>query len=355
MAVTGFTPYDTNTLVQVIPTLIRPQSFLLDSFFPNQVLADSEFVSIDIELGKRRMSPFVSPMVEGKLVESLAYTTNVFKPAYTKDKRVPDVRRPLRRMIGERIGGDKDGPVRWAANIEAEMTDQIRCLTRRLEWMAASALQTGTVVIVGEGFPEVTINFLRDASLIATNSGGTKWTAANVAAGTAHPVADIEALQRDVLKLSGAQVDRIIFTTSSWDGFICDPLLKEAIYFPKLGDYGNSINIGSDQKLGAVYKGQWGAFSLWLYNDWFVNDSDVEVPMLTDGMVIVGGPDLQGTRAFGQILDPEFNYEPMAFAPKSWVSHDPAAWYVMMQSSPIVIPSRTNAVASLVACDAVYS
>src|SRR5580704_14860950 len=139
--------YDTNTLVQVVPNLKRATTFLLDKFFPNIVTADSEYVSIDIDVGKRRMSPFVSPLVEGKLVEQRRYQTNTFKPAYIKDKRAPDLRKPVRRMIGERIGGDLSGEEREMANLEAEMTDQVDIVDRRLEWMAAQALATGTVTI----------------------------------------------------------------------------------------------------------------------------------------------------------------------------------------------------------------
>src|SRR5256885_17192571 len=97
--------YDTNVLVQVIPNLKRATNFLIDMFFPNEITSDSEFVSIDVDIGKRRMSPFVSPLVEGKLVEQRRMQTNTFKPAYIKDKRAPDLRKPVRRMIGERIGG----------------------------------------------------------------------------------------------------------------------------------------------------------------------------------------------------------------------------------------------------------
>ena len=68
------------------------------------------------------MAPFVSPLVEGKLVEQRRMQTNTFKPAYIKDKRAPDLRKPVRRMIGERIGGDMTGAEREMANIEFEMT-----------------------------------------------------------------------------------------------------------------------------------------------------------------------------------------------------------------------------------------
>ena len=56
--------FDTVELVQVVPNLLLSQNFLLDTFFPNIVTAESEFVAIDVDVGKRRMSPFVSPLVE---------------------------------------------------------------------------------------------------------------------------------------------------------------------------------------------------------------------------------------------------------------------------------------------------
>jgi hypothetical protein len=353
--------YDTNVLIQVVPNLKRSTNFLLDKFFPNIVTADSEFVSIDVDVGKRRIAPFVSPLVEGKLVEQRRMQTNTFKPAYIKDKRAPDLRKPVRRMIGERIGGDMTGAEREMANLEAEMTDQVDILTRRLEWMAASALSTGTVTIAGDGFPTVVVDFGRDPSLTIAKSGGAQWTLANVLAGTASPTSDIEAWQRQILKKSGATVNDIVFTTSSWEGFIADPLLKGAIYFPRLGESGNLIDPGAKIERGAVYKGQWGQYSLWIYNEWYVDSgteggqADKEYPMLTDGTVVMSGPDMMGTRAFGQILDPAFNYASLPYAPKTWVTEDPAQRYIMMQSSPIVIPSRVNAALSASVCPPVFT
>jgi hypothetical protein len=346
--------YDTNVLIQVVPNLKRPTSFLLDKFFPNIVTSDSD-------VGKRRMAPFVSPIVEGKLVEQRRMQTNTFKPAYIKDKRAPDLRKPVRRMIGERIGGAMTGAEREMANINFEMTDQIDGLNRRLEWMAANALASGTVTVKGDGFPTVVIDFGRDATLTVAKTSTAKWTAANVAAGNASPTNDIETWQRQILKKSGAKATDIIFTTSAWEGFITDPLLKGAVYYPKLGEGSNAINPGAQIDRGAVYKGQWGQYALYIYNEWYVDQgteggtTDTEYPMLLDGTVVMCGPDMMGTRAFGQILDPAFNYQSLPFAPKTWISEDPAQRFIMMQSSPIVIPSRVNASLGATVCDAVLT
>lgn len=353
--------YDTNVLVQVVPNLKLAQQFLLDKFFPNVVTSDTEKVSIDIDVGKRRMAPFVSPLVEGKLVEQRRYQTNEFTPAYIKDKRAPDLLKPVRRMIGERIGGELTGEEREMANLYAEMADQVDILNRRLEWMAAQALTTGTVTISGDGYETVVVDFGRDPSLTVALTGTSTWTVGNVlnaagtGPGTASPSTNIDAWQRQILKMSGAKVTDIVFTTSAWEGFKLDPAVKGAIIFPALNPMGNIINPGAQIEQGAVYMGHWGQYDLWVYNDWYVNDQNVETPMLTDGTVVMCGPNLLGTRAFGMIKDPYFNYKAMPYAPKTWVENDPAQRLLLMQSSPIIIPSRVNASFAATVCAPVYS
>lgn len=339
-AATGSWAYNTNILIGLVPNLKKAQKWFLDRYFGATQDPDTEFVSIDVDVGLRRMAPFVSPLVEGKLVEQRRIQTNSFKPAYIKDKRAPDLRKPTRRMIGERIGGGEfTGAQREMANLVFEMEDQVDILDRRLEWMAIQALLTGTVVVVGEGFPAVTVDFGRDPTLSVALSGGDRWGQSGVS-----PAASIEQWQRQILKKSGASVTDIVFTTGAWDLFIQDPLIKNIIAQPLWAPFGNQANPGPQIKAGAVYKGKWGQFDLWLYNDWYIDpNTNIEMPMLPDNTLIMCGPELMGCRAFGQILDPTHNYAALPYAPKTWIKEDPAQRYLMMQSSPLPIPMRVNA------------
>lgn len=328
---------DTNTLIQVVPNLKRAQKFILDKFFPNIAMSDTEFVSIDVDVGKRRMSPFVSPLVEGKLVEQRRYQTNILKPAYIKDKRAPDLLKPIRRQIGERIGGELTGVDRMQANLMFEMEDQIDMLDRRLEWMAVQSMLNAKVTIAGEGYEPVEVDFGRNSDLTIALSGANKWDQAGV-----RPSASIEDWGVRVLKASGAVCTDIIFTPKAWQYFLRDEVVKNAILYPGSGA-GNTINIGPEVQTGAIYKGRWGQYDLWIYNDWYVDDDDKEQQMLPDGTVLMSGAQMMGTRAFGQILDPKFSYAALPYAPKIWAVEDPAQILLMMQSSPIVIPSQVNA------------
>lgn len=348
--------FDTNTLIQVVPNLKVAQTFLLDNFFPLMEQSESEFVSIDVDVGKRRLAPFVSPMVEGKLVEQRRIQTNTFKPPYIKDKRAPDLRRPVRRMIGERIGGDKDPLVRMMQNLEFEMADQLDMIQRRMEWMAAQELINGTITMTGDGFPTVTIDFGRDSSLTVTLTGNNLWDAPAVSS-TATPALDIDQWQNLVLKASGAVVTDIIFTPTPYYWFTQDKSVQQAITqdTSKLAmPQKNQVQQASEAKHGAILKGVWGSYRLWVYNDWYVDSGteggtpNHEYRMVPDGTILLTGPQLMGVRAFGTILDPDFNYASLPYAPKIWTQPDPAQRFMLMQSSPLPIPARVNACLSAV-------
>lgn len=82
--------FSTNVLAKVVERLHTPSSFLLDTFFPNVQTSDKEEIFFDVTDSKPRISPFVSPLLPGKVVDSGGYQTKSFKPAYVKDKRPLD-------------------------------------------------------------------------------------------------------------------------------------------------------------------------------------------------------------------------------------------------------------------------
>lgn len=331
--------FSTVDLIAVVPTLLTPQTFFLDRYFPSIKMSDSEYVAIDVIIGKRRMSPFCSPLVEGKLVEALRVQTNLFKPPYIKDKRAPDLRRPLMRAVGERLlGGGTSAGARELANIQFEMEDQVQMIQRRMEWMAVRELLTGTVTVAGEGFPTTTIEFGRDAGQTIVLAGAARWGQAGVS-----PAASLMTWATLMLKSAGVSAVDVIMTPDAFQLFILDLAVQGAVIYPAWAPFGNALNPGAQVQKGAIQKGTWGQMTIFVYNDWYVDDNNVEQPMLPAGTVIMVSPDLMGQRAFGVIQDPEFNYAALEYAPKTWVTQDPAQRLIMMQSAPLPIPSRPNA------------
>ncbi|WP_419900696.1 major capsid protein [Roseomonas sp. USHLN139] len=330
--------YSTAVLARVVQNMLLPSSFLLDRYFTNEIRFDTEEVAIDIFVGKRRLAPFVHPLREGRFVESLKFQTALYRPPYVKDKRKLDPRRAIRRAIGERIGGDLTPQERTQVNLGLEMEDQMGMLTRRMEQMAASALASGTVTLQGDGFPTATISFGRSANLNVVLTGASRWGQAGVS-----PAADIEDWAARVVRESGRKVREITFTNAAWKAFRADPMVAQVIASFANGNP-NFAAAGVNRDVGAVYLGTWGEWDLYLYNDWYIDPVDgVEKPMLADGTVILGSPDIEGTRAFGVILDEDIGFPVQGFAAKSWVEKDPGVRWLLMQAAPLVIPTNVNA------------
>ena len=336
--------YDTISLVALVEQMKPPSSFLLDSFFPGVVNSNTEFVAVDVFVGKRRLAPFVSPYQEGKFYEQVGVSTSQFKPAYIKPKTRLDPFRPVRRAIGEQIGGSQVSPVeREAQNLAFELAQQVTQIDRRLEWMAAQALVNGSYTVSGEGYDPVVVNFSRDSSLTVALTGTAKWWTGTAIGSTATPADNIQDWSALVLKASGLPVTDVILTPSAWKGFRRDPFVQDVIR--SFANTEPSFRAsGVNAQVGGQPLGQWGPFRLWMYYDWYLDTSGVEQPMIPDGTVLLVSNNLNGTRAFASVIDPELGFVAMPYAPKSWTTHDPAARWLMTQSAPLVIPTQVNAV-----------
>jgi hypothetical protein len=135
--------FTTAVLNRVVSELPAPAPFILNSFFRNIQTETSEEIHFDVDSSRRRLAPFVAPIVAGKVVLDKGYTTKTFTPAYIKDKRVFDANRPFKRAMGERIGGNLDPMQRLQLALTNNLIDQTAMLTRRQEVMAVEALRTG--------------------------------------------------------------------------------------------------------------------------------------------------------------------------------------------------------------------
>jgi hypothetical protein len=201
--------------------------------------------------------------------------------------------------------------------------------------MSVDCLIDGKLTIAGEGFPTTDVDFQRAAALSVTLLTTARWGEAAVS-----PCDNVEAWALSVIKESGAVPTDLTFDVDAWNLFKADPKFEKAIDYRRGGD--SNVEIASQPKQGAQYKGHWGNFDLFVYADWYVDDNDVEQPMLPQYSVIMGGAGIEGARLFGCIQDPKANYEPMSFFPKSWVTEDPATRWLMLQSAPLVAPGRVN-------------
>lgn len=329
--------FSTSTLKAIVQDLRVPQTGMLDAYFRTVSQDDTEEIHFDIDNKPRRIAPFVSPLVAGKVVASRGFQTATFKPAYVKDKRSFSPTRSVKRVMGERIGGGDLSPAqRMQVLVVQDMQDQLEMITRRLEWMACQAMYDGKVTVVGEDYPSQLVDFGRNAGHTVVKGAGTKWSDAGIS-----PLDDLQTWSDTMVKNTGVGLTEVTMTVDVWKIFRVNADVKS-----RLDRWRGNSTLQADavQREGRVFMGMVDQFAIYVYSGWFVDPtSGTETAMLPAGTVIgAGGQAVEGVQHFGAIMDHDV-LQAMAYYPKSWLDNDPSVRYLLMQSAPLPVPYRVNA------------
>lgn len=335
--------YSTNQLIGVVQGFPPPPSALLDRYFGQQSVSDAEEIHFDLIPGKRRVAPFVSPLVEGKVVANRGFVTRTFKPAYIKDKRRFLPTDAVKRGIGEQIGGSLSPQQRRDANLAFQLQDMLEMISRRQEIMASEALRTGKVTVVGDNYPTQVVDFQRTAALTLTALAGTaRWGQAAEA-----PLDDLQTMSDLVLKTSGTTPLDVIMGINAWKNF-----RKNATVVARLDNrnmQGNALATSNQFQEGLSFKGTIDGYNVFVYGGWYIDPTDdvTELEIWPNDQVVVTSGGVEGVRAYGAILDGRAGLKAMPYFPKMWEQEDPAVEWLMLQSAPLMVPTRPDASAML--------
>jgi len=336
--------FGTHVLNDVVRSLEEPSTFLRDLYFRRVQTSDSEDIHFDIEKNARRITPFVHPTQAGKVVQNQGYQTKTFKPAYAKDKRRFDPKKPLSRMMGEAIGGSMTAMQRREAALTLALEDQLEMLARREEAMGSEALRLGQVTVTGENYPTVVVDFQRDAALTITLAGAARWGQSGV-----EPLDNLEDWADLVHQKSGATANvvtmdplaaRLFKSNAKVQTFLDTRRGSQSVLelAPRLAGQAN---------MKARFLGTMGDLEFWSYQERYLDENGVEQKMMPDNTVILGDPmEAMGAKAYGVIQDEEASYESDRFFAKSWLEKDPALRWLLLQAAPLAVMLRPNATLS---------
>lgn len=326
--------YDTNTLAELINAIPRPSSALLDLWFPIIEQSPTEEISFDVRTGSRRLAPFVSPLVAGKVMTDQGYSTKTFAPAYVKVKTVIDANRPLKRMAGETIGGNQAPGSRTEQLVASIAMDHVDMLTRRLELMASESLQTGAVTVTGDSYPTHVVNFGRTGGHTVDLSGAaTEWDET-----TSTPASDLQGWCMDIMQASGQRPTACVMGLAAYQALIAHDDVTERLDTRRM--MGTELNGAPVMEApGLSYMGELDGLAIYVHVDWYVDpDTGDEALIVPTNKVLLASKALNGTRAFGAIRDHDLGFIAQPFASKSWTDHDPSVRYLMTQSAPLIVP-----------------
>lgn len=346
--------YDTATLIGVQNRQQTDPLFFLQ-WFPDEITFTTEKIMFD-EISEDRyiLAPFVAPHVEGRVMEKGGFDTRSLKPAYVKPKHDIDINQQFKRRAGEQpVVGTLTPQQRYDATIAENFRLEREMIERRINWMCAQTLINGAVVIEGQDYPRVTVDFNRDSDLTEVLTGTARWGES-----AADPLSDLNIKQRLSRKLSGGRITDIIMGEEAYDRFYKNADVKELLNTNyRIGGTAadaSVLGIGNSDKeaeLKAVMVGGQSAnrVQIWTYAGYF-HQRDPDTGVLTEGFYIdpnavVGvGNKLGGVQCFGAIKDPNAGLRSMRIFPRivDKKNDDPAKEFTLSQSAPLPVAMEPN-------------
>lgn len=327
--------FDTRAMLAALEQAKPAKSFFLDTFFRASEVHTTRYVDIDIQKGKRRMAPFVSPKQEGKVITRLGFKTETYAPPYVKPKMVTTAEDILKREMGQTIYQGGATPRQMAERqLGKDLGTMDEMIRRREEWMAAQALLTGKVAIVGDGVDDE-IDFSMEATHLPTLTSTDKWDDLT----NSQPIEDLEDWSELIAKDSGLTADIIVMGAGAARLFMKNTNVQKMmnIWNFNLGRIEPGQIAPGVRRLGAID----AVATIYVYHEWYIDDNGVEQPMMGDKQVLLGSSQARTARHYGAIQDLKANGAVPRF-PKSWEVEDPSARFVMLQSAPLPVPHQID-------------
>lgn len=334
--------FDTRTMLEVLRVGKPANTFLRDRYFSNVKTFTTKKIDIDIVKGKRSLAPFVSPKIGGKTVERDGYTTNSYEAPEVSPDMVTTAEDFIHRAPGQTIYGAEDPNQRAAMQLSEDLAELDRMISRREEAMAAEALFTGQVTVKGEGYDEV-IRYWPTTPAdqpYEELTGTATWDGSD-----GDPVKDLREKRRTVIQSSGVTPTEVIMGTQALEAFLAKlEAAKVAL------DY-RRVDMGQIRPEhlpnGVTYWGRLldSAVDIYSYDEWYLDDTGVERPMVPEDRILIGSPNARTTMAYGLVTlmrgsgdnaAPEFFAERRV--PDSWTQRkNPAGRIVQIKSKPLPI------------------
>lgn len=339
-----FDIYSTATLIEVLRIQPIESAYWLDNFYNRTINFTSEQILFDKVVAQRRIAPFVSPVVQGRVMKKLGYQTLSFTPAYTKPKHIVDPNKQFVRLAGESLGGDLSPEARWNAAVAENLREERDAIGRLWNWMAAMATIHGSVTVSGEDYPTQVVDFGRDPGLTNILAGTARWGEVDN-----NPLGDIKDLRTLAFRKSGNPITRLTFGLDAFDLFFADPAVQKLLVGFGVQNISNSQisaigGPGEPFEFRGVLQGAngQGRVEIYTYNEQYEDEAGATVSIMGSYDVIGTGGALNGTRCYGAIRDKRAGLASMSLFPKMWDQEDPSVTYTMTQSAPLMVPGNVN-------------
>jgi len=342
MPFTNYQLWNTHTLLGVYRELDAPASYWLAQFFPNEISSTDEYIDFEkIPRAGRKLAPFVIPMAQGRPIYEEGSRVARFKPAYLKPSDPVSPNRIFTRRPGSILAPGSESPAARYNAIKADILAYHRvAIERRWEWLAAKAVIDGKVLIEGDDYPSVLVDFGRAPGHTIVLGAGARWGDAGVSI-----LGNIQSWM-DLMHMAdfGGTPTKLTIGTAVWAVMRKDPEIIAEMDKNRRGNEELTIKTGLLPTGETRYVGTLGAgLDVFVYNDYFTVNGSV-TPFMSSKDIVLTGPNIQGFRCFGAIVDVNAQFQALPVFPRNYIPPgDVAVEQIVTQSSPLMVPVNPNA------------
>lgn len=336
-----YTPRTMGKLIERMPPV---HTFFRDTFFKNVRTFNTKSVDVDFKKGNRALAPFVHPKVGGKTIPNSGYSTKNYTPVLIAPNKITSVDDLLERSAGENPYSGKTPAERAVQKLAEDWRELNEMIVRREEWMAATAIFTGQIPIIGEGLNEVIdFNFTNTETIV---TAGLKWNGAD-----ADPLADLERWRKKVQKEGFVNCNICVMASDVSASFISNAKVQKLLDTKaydlaaiKPRELPNGVTyIGTINKLGLdIYE-----YNEWYLDDWSNPDAPEQKPLVPDSTIALLSTAADYSVYYGAVTilaENGVNFITVEGdkVPQTWVERRPDRRFLQLNSKPLTVPHEVN-------------
>ena len=328
-------------LTQQTNNIYVPAGFITKLFFGESKPTAEKYVKVHTTKGGRKLAPFVSPKIGGKVMTKNGVTVDTYEPALLKPKYVTEADNILAAQGVEYADG-KTAQERAEDQLLTDETQLKNDVYRRVENMAVSLVTTGKFTAKGDGVEEE-FDYGMDANNIEVLSGTVLWTDAS-----STPLEDLAKWADEIFEKTGQYPNSVVMGATVYAAFKRHASVKDAFDnrnitigelkpAPMMDAEGNKLN-------GVVYAGHVDELDMDIYRyvDFYDDENDVVQDMFPKNKLVMGSANATGHVAYAGITDRKELGSSVFVGEifvKTWSVDDPDDEYLLGKSKPLPIPS----------------
>lgn len=332
--------YEPRTMGRIVSKLPPVRTFFRSTFFRHEETFVTKNVDVDFVKGTRKVAPFVSRLIGGKIVPNTGYSTKTYTPPLVAPEKVTTVDDLLQRQPGENPYSGRTPAERAVVKMAQDFTELRDQIARREELMCCQSIFTGTIPVIGDGVNEIIDFGFTNKETITTATK--KWTNA-----ASDPIEDLKRWHETVQKTGFVNCDMCVMGSDVAKAFINhEKVMKQldvknynlAVIQPKQLPNGVTY-IGTIHEIGLdIYK-----YNEWYLDDWTVPETPEEKPLVPVDTLALLSSTANYSMYYGAITlidEATGNFRTVEgkYVADTWAKRKPARRFLNLSSAPLCVP-----------------